>query len=220
MTIPKRETKQGVFNQLTEHDISFDCSIDYDFNYSKNHFRGHYLAIKKGLSLMKSEQYLLLLEDDVLLASDFKQKIEQIISSSNHLIYSLMTVSEQLSECHVGYLTTKTISWDQGLLIKKETAEEYLNYVENNLDKAKCKWGCDALSIFALQTNKLFYIPVPTVVQHIDGVSSLKNSMFGKSRTSCNFAGKEKLFYPNVYTKKKSSQSKSKVTYQLKNDLH
>lgn len=220
MTIPKRETKQIVSEQLKEQGISFEWSVDYEYSFSKNHFRGQFLAIKKGLSLMTTEKYLLLLEDDILVTKNFKAKIHQILKDTNHEIYSLMIVSDQLKSCPNGFLTAKSICWDQGFLIRKDVLEEYVDFVTKNYDQAKCKHGCDGISLFAIEKQYLFNIPVPTLVQHIDGVSMMKNSMFGKSRTSSNFVEDESVSYPKTYTKKKSAPSRSTLTYQLKNETN
>jgi len=218
MTIPKRDTKQIVSEQLKEQGITFEWSVDYEYSFAKNHFRGQFLAIQKGLSIMTSEKYLLLLEDDILVTKNFKAKIHQILTDTNHEIYSLMVVSDQLKKCENGFMTAKSICWDQGFLIRKDVLQEYVDFVTKNYDKAKCKHGCDGISLFAIEKGYLFNIPVPTLVQHIDGVSMMKNGMFGKPRTSSNFVEDEMIYYPKTYTKKTSAPSRSTLTYQLRNE--
>jgi GR25 family glycosyltransferase involved in LPS biosynthesis len=163
---------------------------------------GHLNAVKDALRLnyQKGCNYILLIEDDVILCDNFIQSVEKAIDANiNRCPLVFFSISEKSKEAYdKGYrwIKMKTNAWAQCIAYPEEIIEDLLNYPSVNT-KFSDVW----LSMYCLINKIDIMQPLPNFVQHKELKSSIGNpiTIGGRKRISKIFGTGVKENYNNTY---------------------
>lgn len=162
-----------------------EARINYALNLKKNipnaiiHLdkkTGHLNAVKDALryNYEKGCNYILLIEDDVILCDNFIESVNKAIDANlNRCPLVFFSISEQSKKAYnMGYrwIKMKTNAWAQCIAYPEELIEGLLKYPVINT-KFSDVW----LSMYCLSNNINIMQPLPNFVQHMELKSTIGN---------------------------------------------
>lgn len=127
-----------------------------------------------------SEYDSVLLEDDLILCKDFKNRIEEVINEYPNMIINFFQLPSLYITTCVSNLTfrfNQCTYYPKG--VSKKIAENMLTY-----DKSNYKYGYDVIEDWAFKKLEIIYlIHRPCLVQHNDFKSIIQNGKYLKRTT-------------------------------------
>lgn len=116
--------------------------------------------------------YVIFLQDDVMLAPAFVQKLDAFLSSKNRTdVVTLYTANENKGHPVLVKDPYKFIFGAVGLAIHASMVHEFAQYCRDRFEQAPLDW---LLYDFVLERQKELWIYFPNLVQHVGHTSSLK----------------------------------------------
>jgi hypothetical protein len=137
---------------------------------------GHLNAVKDALRINyeKGCNYIILIEDDVILCENFISSVEKAINANvNRCPLVFFSISDQSKKAYdQGYrwIKMKTNPWAQCIAYPEEIIQDLLKYPAINT-KFSDVW----LSMYCLSNNINMMQPLPNFVQHMELKSSIGN---------------------------------------------
>lgn len=168
VTIPTRYEMAKKLATITNGEIV----LDEIGNLADNHCR----AWQKGFD--SGEDYVLVLQDDVILADDFMNKLSNIqvdMLKSNYLFVSLYSNRKEDTEALARgdhYYIAKQWLNEQGVIMDRRILYSYLAYYAKNHLKYKHSWHDQLLQDFCKQYRIDIRVRVPNIVNHRTDVKS------------------------------------------------
>lgn len=136
-------------------------------------------ALEVGLQAAPKAEYIIFLQDDIMLAAGFVQQLQEFIKSKADAEGGVDVVTLFTS----GYATTHfrvADAWGVhygavGLAIRRAVAQEVISYFRTNFADAPVDWLFNA---FILDNHKSLWVHYPGLVQHV----GVKSSLAGKQQ--------------------------------------
>jgi len=163
---------------------------------------GQAYAIKSCLDKFKatSTDYLVLLEDDIRLCSNFERSVNNVLlANRDSRVITFFSVSNEVLEAKekgCQFIKSKTLSWMQCVAYPVSKIDKILEYL-----KPGVKWFEDVLSAYCYNENDFMLQPLPNFVQHLELPSICGNPIRigGKPRTSKLWGTGENIDYSQTY---------------------
>lgn len=161
-----------------------------------------------------SEEDSVLLEDDLILCKNFKERIESVITQFPDKIINFFT-------CPSSYFKTrefKTFAWNQCTYYPKGVSKKLataMREVRESRDKSEGELQYDVLESQGLKKLGLTHIQYrPCLVQHLDGKSLIGNRTSGRMTIYfIDYLDELNIFYEEA----KDQKNKLKLKYKLLN---
>ncbi|MFZ4705588.1 MAG: hypothetical protein ACOYMF_06220 [Bacteroidales bacterium] len=150
--------------------------------------RGHIFGIESALKIQyeKGIDYLLLIEDDVILCDKFIQSVTNVLAANiDRNVITFFSVSdESYNAIEKGFywIEQEITSWNQCIAYPEEIIQGLINYPK----LPRLRHGDVWLSMYCLANGIKILQPLPHFVQHKELPSTYGNpkTLFGKKRIS------------------------------------
>jgi len=135
--------------------------------------------------------HTMVIQDDVLLCRNFGEHVIKAAEARPNDLISLFSMSGEIKTAYIARYTwavSPTVSWGQGTILNRSLALEFVKWCDLNV-RPDYRWDDGRLALWCLNTGRQAYLTVPSLLQHVDGPSTVGNPqrIGGKRRQASTF---------------------------------
>lgn len=133
--------------------------------------------------LIKDDEPCVMLEDDIILCDNFKNKIEKVIAEQPDMLINFFSLSKKFIEPHYKkgreFCMTQCVYFPVGL--NRRIVEVYPEWLE--VTHHQYLSAVDYLTGYAWGNNRNYFVYCPSLVQHIEGKSMINPKRSSKRQS-------------------------------------